>query len=80
MPYPPDDVVRTWLDALSGLDVRVKKMFGCYCLYCSSQSVGWLSGSVLSLREVGLDYLPPGPPPPRPRRERAGDCNPPRLL
>lgn len=59
MPYPPDDVVRTWLDALSGLDVRVKKMFGCYCLYCSSQSVGWLSGSVLSLREVGLDYLPP---------------------
>lgn len=37
MPYPPDDVVRTWLDALSGLDVRVKKMFGCYCLYCDGR-------------------------------------------
>lgn len=41
-------------------------MFGCYCLYCDGQAVGWIHNSVLSLREVGLDYLPedikrPGP-------------------
>ena len=51
--------VRTWLDALRGLDVRAKKMFGCYCLYCGGQAVGWISGGALSLREVGLDYIPP---------------------
>ena len=31
-------------------------MFGCYCLYCDGQAVGWIHDSVLSLREVGLDY------------------------
>ncbi|HIV21442.1 MAG TPA: hypothetical protein IAC81_05595 [Candidatus Scatomorpha stercorigallinarum] len=51
--------VRTWLDALRGLDVRAKKMFGCYCLYCDGQAVGWISGGALSLREAGLDYIPP---------------------
>lgn len=58
MAYPEESVVRQWLDALQGLDVRVKKMFGCYCLYCDEQPVGWLSGRVLSLREAGLSYLP----------------------
>lgn len=58
MKYPEDGVVQTWLDALKGLDVRVKKMFGCYCLYCDNQPVGWLHEGVLSLREVGLTYLP----------------------
>ena len=33
-------------------------MFGCYCLYCDGQAVGWIHDSVLSLREVGLSYLP----------------------
>ena len=59
MAYPKDDVVQTWLDALKGLDVRVKKMFGCYCVYCDSQPVGWLSEEIFSLREVGLSDLPP---------------------
>lgn len=58
MKYPEDGVVQTWLDALKGLDVRVKKMFGCYCLYCDNQPVGWLHEGILSLREVGLTYLP----------------------
>ncbi len=58
MKYPEDGVVQTWLDALKGLDVRVKKMFGCYCLYCDNQPVGWLHEGVSSLREVGLTYLP----------------------
>ena len=58
MAYPEEGVVQTWLDALRGLDVRVKKMFGCYCLYCDGQPVGWICGSTLSLREVGLSYLP----------------------
>ncbi len=35
-----------------------KKIFGCYCLYCDGQAVGWIHDSVLSLREVGLTYLP----------------------
>ena len=66
MAYPDDGVVQTWLDALKGLDVGVKKMFGCYCLYCGGQPVGWIHDSTLSLREVGLTYLPahlkrPGP-------------------
>ena len=43
---------------LSDLDVEVRKMFGCYCLYCDKQAVGWIHDSFLSLREVGLDYLP----------------------
>ena len=58
MAYPDEGVVQTWLDALQGLDVRVKKMFGCYCVYCDDQPVGWLSESAFSLREVGLSYLP----------------------
>lgn len=58
MAYPDDGVVQTWLDAWKGLNIRLKKMFGCYCVYCDGQAVGWLSGSTFSLREVGLDYLP----------------------
>lgn len=59
MAYPEEGVVQTWLDALKELDIRVKKMFGCYCVYCDGQPVGWLSGETLSLREVGLPDLPP---------------------
>ena len=51
-------IVQEWLDHLESLDVKTKKMFGCYCLYCDGQAVGWIHDSVLSLREVGLDYLP----------------------
>ena len=51
-------IIQEWLDNLGELDVKVKKMFGCYCLYCDGQAVGWIHDSVLSLREVGLDYLP----------------------
>ncbi len=51
-------IVQEWLDDLKALDVSVKKMFGCYCLYCDGQAVGWINDSVMSLREVGLDYLP----------------------
>ncbi|MGI6026274.1 MAG: hypothetical protein ACOX7G_04825 [Candidatus Scatomorpha sp.] len=58
MAYPDDGVVQTWLDALKDLDVRVKKMFGCYCVYCDDEPVGWLSEDVFSLREAGLTYLP----------------------
>ena len=59
-------IIQEWLDNLGELDVKVKKMFGCYCLYCDGQAVGWIHDSVMSLREVGLDYLPddikrPGP-------------------
>ena len=58
MAYEDFSIVQEWLDSLSDLDVKVKKMFGCYCLYCDGQAVGWIHDSVLSLREVGLDYLP----------------------
>ena len=50
-----------WLDhlgGLNGLDLEVKKMFGCYCLYCDGTPVGWIQNDSLSLREVGLTYLP----------------------
>ena len=53
-----ESIVSVWIEALSDLDVTAKKMFGCYCLYCDGQAVGWMHDSVLSLREVGLDYLP----------------------
>lgn len=58
MAYPDARVVQTWMDALQGLNVRMKKMFGCYCVYCDGQAVGWLSENIFSLREVGLPYLP----------------------
>ena len=58
MPYDETDLVSEWLARLGGLNVAAKKMFGCYCLYCDGQAVGWIHDSVLSLREVGLDYLP----------------------
>ncbi|MBE5038756.1 hypothetical protein INF35_13255 [Subdoligranulum sp. DSM 109015] len=61
MAYPDDHTLQLWLDALRGLNVRIKKMFGCYCLYCDDQPVGWLSGSTLFLREVGLTDLPAVP-------------------
>ena len=51
-------IVHEWLDHLAGLNIMAKKMFGCYCLYCDGQAVGWSHDSALSLREVGLDYLP----------------------
>ena len=53
-----EEIVREWQDRLKELDVRVKKMFGCWCLYCDGQTVGWIHDGVLSLREVGLNYLP----------------------
>ena len=58
MPYEAESIVREWLDHLKDLNVQVKKMFGCWCLYCDGQAVGWIHDSVLSLREVGLTYLP----------------------
>lgn len=58
MAYEELCIVQEWLDGLKDLDVSVKKMFGCYCLYCDGKAVGWIHDSVLSLREVGLDYLP----------------------
>ena len=59
-------IVQEWLAHLAGLNVEAKKVFGCYCLYCDGQAVGWIHDSVLSLREVALTYLPedierPGP-------------------
>ena len=50
--------VQEWLDSLKDLNVEAKKMFGCWCLYCDGQAVGWIHDSVLSLREAGLDFLP----------------------
>lgn len=58
MAYSYEGVVQAWLDALNGLNVRMKKMFGCYCVYCDNQAVGWLSDNIFSLRDVGLPYLP----------------------
>ena len=58
MGFEQKEIVRAWLDRLNGLNVRVKKMFGCWCLYCDGQAVGWIHDGVLSLREVGLTYLP----------------------
>ena len=64
--YPEKQVVSQWLASLQGLPIRLKKMFGCLCVYCDNQPVGWLHGELFSLREVGLEYLPddlrrPGP-------------------
>ena len=56
--FEEESMVQEWLDSLKGLDVEVRKMFGCYCLYCDGQAVGWIHDNVMSLREVGLDYLP----------------------
>ena len=50
-----ENLVQAWLDRLKDLNVNVKKMFGCYCLYCDGQAVGWIHATVLSLREVGMD-------------------------
>ena len=58
MALEQEEIVREWLDRLNGLNVRVKKMFGCWCLYCDGQAVGWIHDGVLCLREVGLTYLP----------------------
>ena len=55
-----EQLVQAWLNQLSGLQVHTKKMFGCHCLYCDGQAVGWIHDGVLSLREVGLTYLPDG--------------------
>ena len=59
MAYEEIAIVQEWLDRLKGLDVKARKMFGCYCLYCDGHAVGWIHDGVLSLREVGLSYLPP---------------------
>lgn len=58
MALEEENIVWEWLENLKGLNVKVKKMFGCYCLYCDGQPVGWIHDSVMSLREVGLSYLP----------------------
>ncbi len=58
MSYEDKAIVSEWMDHLKNLNVKVKKMFGCYCLYCDNQAVGWIHDSVLSLHEVKLNYLP----------------------
>ena len=57
MAFEEETIVQEWLYHLKGLNAETKKMFGCYCLYCDGQAVGWIHDSVLSLREVGLNYL-----------------------
>ena len=49
MPCEEESIVREWLDHLKDLRVEAKKMFGCWCLYCDGQAVGWIHDSVLSL-------------------------------
>ena len=66
MPYEEESVVAEWMDRLKDLNVSTKKMFGCYCRYCDGQAVGWIHDSVLSLREVGLTFLPAEIKRPRP--------------
>ncbi len=61
-----EGILSDWMDYLKGINVSAKKMFGCYCLYCDGQAVGWIHDAVLSLREVGLDYLPEEIERPRP--------------
>ena len=39
MAYELENIVRQWMDYLTGLNVEVKKMFSCYCLYCVGQAV-----------------------------------------
>ncbi len=58
MSHEEDAILAEWLDRFRDLNVHAKKMFGCYCLYCDDQAVGWIHDSVFCLREVGLDYLP----------------------
>ena len=53
-----EGIVLEWLYRLRGLNVEARKMFGCHCLYCDDIPVGWIYDASLSLREVGLDYLP----------------------
>ena len=31
MAYEDPSIVQEWLDNLGGVDIKVKKMFGCYC-------------------------------------------------
>ncbi|SDB62843.1 hypothetical protein SAMN02910263_03431 [Butyrivibrio sp. INlla16] len=42
------------------IDIRIYRAIetDAACLYCDNQAVGWIYDSVMSLREVGLDYLP----------------------
>lgn len=53
-----EEILQSLLSALSSLDVRAKKMFGCYCIYCDDEPIGWLSGNVFGLKEVGLASFP----------------------
>ena len=58
MPLDEEMIVAEWMDHMKDIHVHAKKMFGCYCLYCDGQAVGWIHDTILSLREVGLTYLP----------------------
>ncbi len=58
MAFEEESIVQEWLNHLKDLNIEIRNMFGCYCLYCDGQVVGWIHDSVLSLREVALDYLP----------------------
>lgn len=58
MSFEKESIVFDWVNHLKDLNVETKKMFGCYCVYCDGQAVGWIHDNVFSLREVGLDYLP----------------------
>ena len=51
MSYATEDVLQEWLGNLKGLDVEVKKMFGCHCLYCDGQAVGWIHGLYRAQRD-----------------------------
>lgn len=46
------------LAALNGMNIRLKDMFGCKCVYCDEQPIGWFSDGVFSLRDTGLDFIP----------------------
>lgn len=42
------------LAALNGMNIRLKDMFGCKCVYCNEQPIGWFSDGVFSLRDTDL--------------------------
>lgn len=52
-----NEIVEALVSSLNDCDICAKKMFGCCCIYFNKKPVGWASGNVFWLKNVGLNSL-----------------------
>lgn len=52
MPVSNEIVANQLIGSFPDIQLSAKKMFGCYCVYCNLQPVGWISSGLFCVKNV----------------------------